>query len=232
MENFWEHLQNLTDAQSILSSGGFYLLLIVVFAETGLFFGFFLPGDYLLFMAGLLSAAGIIHVPIYTLVLSLIAAGILGNYTGYWFGYRTGPVLFAKNDSFFFKKRYIAVAEEFYAKYGGMALILGRFFPIVRTFAPIFAGIVRVDFKRFTLYNINRERGLGNNPNISRLFFRQAFPGVERLSAVHCTWFDNYYNNSTDYCLCEKTVCKIKRKSKLILKTHEHTTPLASGFTG
>ncbi|MBB5397820.1 MULTISPECIES: DedA family protein [unclassified Mucilaginibacter] len=154
MENFWEYLQNLTDAQSILSSGGFYLLLIVVYAETGLFFGFFLPGDYLLFLAGLLSAAGIIHVPIYTLVLSLIAAGILGNYTGYWFGYRTGPVLFNKNDSFFFKKRYIAVAEEFYAKYGGMALILGRFFPIVRTFAPIFAGVVRVDLKKFTIYNI------------------------------------------------------------------------------
>jgi len=154
MENFWEYLQNLTDAQSILSTGGFYLLLIVVFAETGLFFGFFLPGDYLLFLAGLLSAAGIIHVPIYTLVLSLIAAGVLGNYTGYWFGYRTGPVLFNKNDSLFFKKRYIAVAEEFYAKYGGMALILGRFFPIVRTFAPIFAGVVKVDIKKFTLYNI------------------------------------------------------------------------------
>ena len=154
MEHFWEYLRSLTDAQSIISNGGFYLLLIVVYAETGLFFGFFLPGDYLLFLAGILSAAGIIQVPIYTLVLSLIAAGVLGNYTGYWFGYRTGPVLFKKNDSFFFKKRYIAVAEEFYAKYGGMALILGRFFPIVRTFAPIFAGIVKVDFKKFTIYNI------------------------------------------------------------------------------
>lgn len=154
MENFWEYLRTLTDAQSIISSGGFYLLLIVVFAETGLFFGFFLPGDYLLFLAGILSAAGIIQVPVYVLVLSLIAAGILGNFTGYWFGYRTGPVLFSKNDSLFFKKRYIIVAEEFYAKYGGMALILGRFFPIVRTFAPIFAGVVKVDIKKFTLYNI------------------------------------------------------------------------------
>ena len=154
MENFWEYLQNLTDAQSILSSGGFYLLLIVVFAETGLFFGFFLPGDYLLFLAGLLSAAGIIHVPIYTLVLSLIAAGILGNYTGYWFGYRTGPVLFNKNDSLFFKKRYVVLASEFYEKYGGMALILGRFFPIVRTFAPIFAGVVKVNVKKFALFNL------------------------------------------------------------------------------
>jgi len=154
MENFWEHLQNLTDAQSILSKGGFCLLLIVVFAETGLFFGFFLPGDYLLFMAGLLCSSGMIDVPPVVLVLSLIAAGVLGNYTGYWFGYRTGPVLFNRDDSFFFKKRYIVIAEEFYAKHGGMALILGRFFPIIRTFAPIFAGVVKVDIKKFTFYNL------------------------------------------------------------------------------
>jgi membrane-associated protein len=154
MENFWEHLQNLTDAQSILSKGGFYLLLIVVFAETGLFFGFFLPGDYLLFMAGLLCSSGMIDVSPVILVLSLIMAGILGNFTGYWFGYRTGPVLFNRNDSLFFKKRYIVIAEEFYARHGGMALILGRFFPIIRTFAPIFAGVVKVDIKKFTLYNI------------------------------------------------------------------------------
>ncbi|GAB2985672.1 VTT domain-containing protein [Mucilaginibacter puniceus] len=153
MESFWEHLQNLTDAQSILSKGGFYLLLIVVFAETGLFFGFFLPGDYLLFLAGLLCSSGMIDVSLPTLLFSVMAAGILGNYTGYWFGYRTGPVLFSRDDSLFFKKRYIILAEEFYAKYGGMALVLGRFFPIIRTFAPIFAGVVKVDFKKFTIYN-------------------------------------------------------------------------------
>ncbi|MET3977766.1 membrane-associated protein [Mucilaginibacter sp. UYP25] len=179
MENFWEYLQNLTDAQSILSSGGFYLLLIVIYAETGLFFGFFLPGDYLLFLAGLLSAAGIIHVPIYTLVLSLIAAGILGNYTGYWFGYRTGPVLFSKNDSFFFKKRYIVVAEEFYAKYGGMALILGRFFPIVRTFAPIFAGVVKVDFKKFTIYNIIGSVAWVTTLTLAGYFLGRRFPDLK-----------------------------------------------------
>lgn len=153
MESFWEHLQNLTDAQSILSKGGFYLLLIVVFAETGLFFGFFLPGDYLLFLAGLLCSSGMIDVSLPTLLFSVMAAGILGNYTGYWFGYRTGPILFNRDDSLFFKRRYMIFAEEFYAKHGGMALVLGRFFPIIRTFAPIFAGVVRVDFKKFTLYN-------------------------------------------------------------------------------
>lgn len=153
MDNFWEHFQNLTDAQSIISLG-FYFLLIVVFAETGVFFGFFLPGDYLLFMSGLLCSTGGFDIPIYMLVLSLIAAGILGNFTGYWFGYRTGPALFSKNNSFFFKRHYVELAEEFYAKYGGMAIVLGRFFPIIRTFAPIFAGIVKLDFKKFTIYNI------------------------------------------------------------------------------
>lgn len=154
MESFWQHLQNLTDAQSIISQGGYYLLLIVVFAETGLFFGFFLPGDYLLFLAGLLCATGLLNTPIYFLVASLIAAGFFGNLVGYWFGYRTGPVLFSKDDSMFFKKRYVRIAEDFYNKHGGMALILGRFFPIIRTFAPIFAGVVRVDFKKFSFFNL------------------------------------------------------------------------------
>ena len=154
MEQFWEHLQNLTDAQSIISKGGFYLLLVVIFAETGLFFGFFLPGDYLLVLAGLLCATNILNVSIVVLLLSLMAAGILGNYAGYWFGYRTGPMLFKRNESLFFKKRYVTMAEEFYAKYGGMALVLGRFFPIIRTFAPIFAGVVKVNFRKFTIFNI------------------------------------------------------------------------------
>lgn len=154
MENFWQHLQNLTDAHSIISKGGFFLLLVVVFAETGLFFGFFLPGDYLLFMAGLLCASGMFDVNIFTLIVSLIVAGVLGNFTGYFFGRRTGPLLFSKHESFFFKKRHVVMAEQFYVKYGGMALILGRFFPIIRTFAPIFAGVVKVDIKKFSLYNI------------------------------------------------------------------------------
>ena len=180
MGNFWEHLQNLTDAQSIISEGGFYLLLIVVFAETGLFFGFFLPGDYLLFMAGLLCSSGIFEVHISTLIISLIVAGVLGNYMGYWFGYRTGPVLFKRNDSLMFKKRYVVMAEEFYVKYGGMALILGRFFPIIRTFAPIFAGVVKMDLKKFTLYNI-----VGSVAWVSTLCLTGYFVGIKYPEIIH-----------------------------------------------
>lgn len=179
MENFWEHLQNLTDAQSILSKGGFYFLLIVVFAETGLFFGFFLPGDYLLFMAGLLCSSGMIDVSLSTLILSVILAGVLGNYTGYWFGYRTGPMLFNKNDSLFFKKRYVVIAEEFYAKHGGMALVLGRFFPIIRTFAPIFAGVVKVDFKKFTIYNLAGSITWVNTFILSGYFLGRRYPQLK-----------------------------------------------------
>ena len=153
MEQIWEHLQNLTDAQSIIRKGGFYLLLLVVYAETGVVFWFLFARRLSACFSRLLCAAGMVDVPIYTLVVSLIIAGVLGNYTGYWFGYRTGPVLFKRNESIFFKKRYVAMAESFFAKYGGMALVLGRFFPIIRTFAPIFAGVVKVDIKKFTLYN-------------------------------------------------------------------------------
>jgi membrane-associated protein len=178
MESFWEHLHNLTDANSIISTGGFYLLLIVVYAETGLFFGFFLPGDYLLFMAGLLCATGILDVPIYILLASLMVAGILGNYTGYWFGYRTGPLLFNRNESLFFKKRYVVMAEAFYKKYGGMALVLGRFFPIIRTFAPIFAGVVKVDIRKFTLYNIIGSVAWVSTLTLTGFFLGRRYPEV------------------------------------------------------
>ncbi|TWI99925.1 membrane-associated protein [Mucilaginibacter frigoritolerans] len=178
MDNFWEHLQNLTDAQSIISLG-FYFLLIVVFAETGLFFGFFLPGDYLLFMSGLLCSTGRFDISIYTLVLSLIGAGILGNFTGYWFGYRAGPSLFSKNNSFFFKRHYVELAEEFYAKHGGMALVLGRFFPIIRTFAPIFAGIVKLDLKKFTIYNIIGSVAWVNTFTLAGYFLGRRYPQLK-----------------------------------------------------
>ncbi len=154
MKEIWEHLTNLVNAEAIISKGGIYLIFFIVFAETGLFFGFFLPGDYLLILAGIFCATGLLKVSIYQLLITIFVAGILGNYVGYWFGYSTGRMLFNRSDSLFFKKRYIYLAENFFKKYGGMALVLGRFFPIIRTFAPIFAGVAKVEFKTFTLYNI------------------------------------------------------------------------------
>lgn len=154
MQEFWNSLQHFIDPEKLLKEGGFYVVLFVIFAETGLFFGFFLPGDYLLFLAGMFVATGRLDVNITVLVLGLCVAAILGNFTGYWFGRKTGPVLYKRKDSFFFKKRYLIAAERYYRKQGAFALIMGRFVPIVRTFAPIFAGVVKLDVKKFALYNI------------------------------------------------------------------------------
>jgi membrane-associated protein len=154
MHDFWNSLQHFIDPIKLLKEGGFYVVLFVIFAETGLFFGFFLPGDYLLFLAGMFVATGKLDVNIYVLILGLCIAAICGNFTGYWFGRKTGPVLYDRKDTFFFKKKYLKAAEAYYHKQGAFALIMGRFVPIVRTFAPIFAGVVKHDFKRFALFNV------------------------------------------------------------------------------
>ena len=154
MHEIWNSLQQIIDPELLLKEGGFYVVLFVIFAETGLFFGFFLPGDYLLFLAGMFVATGKLDVHISVLVAGLIVAAVLGNFVGYWFGRKTGPVLYQRKDTFFFKKKYLKSAEEYYNKQGAFALIMGRFVPIVRTFAPIFAGVVKLDFRKFAFYNI------------------------------------------------------------------------------
>ena len=164
MQHIWEFIQQFFHPKSIIEYGGLGMLLFVIFAETGLFFGFFLPGDSLLFISGLLSATyedplahgpHIFNVSIFVLIPSLFVAAVLGNFTGYYFGLRAGNVLLHRRDTLFFKKRYIDLASDFYHKRGGTALILGRFLPIIRTFVPIFAGIVRLDIKKFAFYNIS-----------------------------------------------------------------------------
>lgn len=154
MQELWNSLHQYIDPEKLLKQGGFYVLLFVVFAETGLFFGFFLPGDYLLFLAGMFVATGKLDVNIFVLMLGLFLAAVAGNFVGYWFGKRTGPLLYSRKDSFFFKKKYLKAAEAYYRKQGAFALIMGRFVPIVRTFAPIFAGVVKLDWKKFALYNV------------------------------------------------------------------------------
>ncbi|TCC96338.1 DedA family protein [Pedobacter hiemivivus] len=154
MHDFWTTLQHFIDPEKLLREGGFYVVMFVIFAETGLFFGFFLPGDYLLFLAGMFVATGKLDVNIYVLIFGLCVSAVSGNFVGYWFGRKTGPVLYHRKESFFFKRRYLKAAEEYYNKQGAFALIMGRFVPIVRTFAPIFAGVVKLDFKRFALYNV------------------------------------------------------------------------------
>lgn len=141
---------------------GIYVVLFIVFAETGLFAGFFLPGDTLLFLAGiysgeLMSTIVTIESDFLNLVLlaSLVAlAGIIGNTFGYWFGSKSGYYLYNKEDTFWFKKKYLVESRIFFEKHGGRAIIFARFLPIIRTFAPIIAGIVGMEKKRFMFFNI------------------------------------------------------------------------------
>jgi membrane-associated protein len=151
-----DFLKQLTDPESIISYGGLALLLFVVFAETGLLVGFFLPGDSLIFISGMIcvSKPELLGVNLPVLILCLSGAAILGNIVGYWFGHRVGPALFQRKDSFIFKKKYLQVTQDFYEKNGGKTLIIGRFLPIIRTFAPILAGVIKIDFKKFMLYNV------------------------------------------------------------------------------
>lgn len=154
----WESLQEyitlLLNSEEAIRVGGLTAVTLIVFAETGLFFCFFLPGDYLLFLAGVFAGRGDIKVSLFTLVASILVAAIAGNFTGYSIGRVLGERMMTWKDSLFFKKRYIDTTRKAYDKYGGRALVVGRFLPIVRTFAPVLAGIVKMPLSTFTKYNI------------------------------------------------------------------------------
>lgn len=159
MTEIIDFIKNLADAEWIISHGGLYLVMLIVFAETGLFVGFFLPGDYLLFITGMIIANSMYpfdhswsNLVFWNTGISICA--ILGNFVGYWFGKKSGKLLFERKDSFLFKKKHLEQARDFYDKKGGSAIIIARFLPIVRTFAPIVAGVVEMDFKKFVHYNV------------------------------------------------------------------------------
>jgi len=154
VDGFFDFLKELVNPESIISYGGLYLLLFVVFAETGLFFGFFLPGDSLLFTAGLLCSTGLLVIHPALLVLYIVIAAVTGNMVGYTFGKKVGVLLFKRKSRFFFRQEHLVTANEFYKKYGKKTLILSRFLPIVRTFAPIIAGIVKLDYRKFFIYSL------------------------------------------------------------------------------
>jgi membrane-associated protein len=156
-------LKELLNPQFYIEHGGLWMIIFIVFAETGLFAGFFLPGDALLFVTGIYSN-NIVSSALFQsnnewldlgiLWLLIAFAGILGNFVGYWFGYKSGPFLYERKDTFLFKKKYLIQAHEFYEKNGGIAIVIARFIPFVRTFAPIVAGIVKMDKKKFSFYNL------------------------------------------------------------------------------
>ena len=136
----------------IIKTAGYLGLFSIIFAESGLFFGFVFPGDSLVFTAGFLASQNYLN--IWTLLVVLFTAAVLGDNVGYWFGAKVGPMIFKKEDSRWFKKEYVNQAHEFFEKHGSKSLILARFFPVVRTFVPIVAGVGKMNYRKFFLFNI------------------------------------------------------------------------------
>lgn len=140
------------DMVEAIKTIGYVGLFAIVFAETGLFLGFFFPGDSLLFVAGVLAAQGFFSLPI--LLIVLFIAAFTGNMVGYWFGTFVGPKIFSREDSLFFRRSHILKARAFYERYGGKTIVLARFIPIVRTFAPIVAGVAKMPYGTFMMFNL------------------------------------------------------------------------------
>ena len=152
IETLTDLLHQVYDVQGIIRWGGMMMLIAIVFAETGLLIGFFLPGDSLLVTAGIFAAAG--HLSISTLLAALTLAAVIGDQVGYYIGHSTGPRIFRREDSLLFKRAHLMRAHAFYEKHGGKTIIIARFVPIIRTFAPVIAGVAQMDYRRFVGFNV------------------------------------------------------------------------------
>jgi membrane-associated protein len=153
--NIFCDLLSIFDIESLIRNGGLVVVFLLVFGSTGLFFCFFIPTGAVLFAAGIFTATGVLHYDIFSICSLLTLASVSGNLTGYWFGSKTGPLLYRRKDSRFFKKQHLTTAETFYNKYGWLALTLGLYLPIIRTFASIVAGMVSLNFRRFILLTVS-----------------------------------------------------------------------------
>ena len=179
MEWLHEFFSKLYNFQELIRWGGYTVLLIVIYAETGLLAGFFLPGDSLLVTAGLFAAVeGALDIRVLVPILAL--AAIAGDNTGYWLGYHFGPKLFSKDDSFFFHKDHLARTQKFYDRYGPKTIILARFVPIVRTFAPTVAGVGRMKYSRFLAYSIGGGLGWISSMTLLGYFLGRKIPHIEK----------------------------------------------------
>ena len=154
MDTILDLFHRLTDVKTLVQWGGYVGLTAIIFSETGLLVGFFLPGDSLLVTAGLFASQPEFGLNVYLLGAILSVAAIVGDAIGYWVGRMSGPRLFKKEESFFFKPRYLRQAADFYERHGGKTIILARFMPIARTFVPTVAGAAGMNYARFTMFNV------------------------------------------------------------------------------
>lgn len=179
MELLQEFFLNLYRFDELIRWGGYVVLVVIVFAETGLLAGFFLPGDSLLVTAGLLAAVdGVVNIWVLNVLLS--AAAITGDSFGYWIGYHVGPRIFSREDSIFFHKNHLIRTQKFYEKYGAKTIVVARFVPIVRTFAPTVAGVGRMDYRRFLTYNVLGGIGWVMSMTLSGYFLGNFIPNIEK----------------------------------------------------
>jgi len=179
--DFLEFLKTISDPASIIHYGGLALLLIIIFSENGILIGFFLPGDSLIFLSGLLCSTQphLLQTDIYPLTLYMYLAAVSGSLFGYGFGRKVGPPVFDRKDSLLFKKKHVDLTREFYLKHGGKTLILGRFLPIIRTFAPILAGAIKVDFKTFMINNLIGGALWIGSLSFAGYYLGHKFPAIE-----------------------------------------------------
>lgn len=166
------------DLVEIIKTVGYLGIFTIVFAESGLLIGFFLPGDSLLFTAGFLASQEFFN--IWFLVPLIFIAAVVGDSVGYSFGYRVGPKIFTKQNSLFFQQNHLHKAKEFFQKHGGKAIILARFIPIIRTFTPILAGVGKMHYKTFLLYNIMGGVGWAVGLTTLGYFLGQTVPDIDR----------------------------------------------------
>lgn len=175
IQTFFQTLYNVPEVVRI---GGMLGLTAIVFAETGLMIGFFLPGDSLLVTAGLFAAKG--DLDIVWLNLVLIIAAIVGDATGYWFGHHAGQALYSRPNSFFFRRQHLVRTHEFYERHGGKTIVIARFIPIVRTFAPIVAGAAGMTYRKFATYNIVGGTAWVTSMTLGGYLLGRAVPDIDK----------------------------------------------------
>ncbi len=178
--DFLHQLFSSDGLRQIITGGGLPMLCIIIFAETGLLIGFFLPGDTLLITAGLLSETNVFTVSFLMMNILLMSSAVIGNSLGYYIGKTAGKKLYERPNSKLFKREHLIRTHAFYEKHGGKTMVLARFIPIVRTFAPVVAGAAAMDYKKFTLYNIIGAIVWIGAMTSAGYFIARTFPGVEQ----------------------------------------------------
>lgn len=194
------------------------MIAFIVFAESGLLFGFFLPGDTLLFATGIFAAQGELSLP--TAISVIVVSAILGGRAGYYIGEKTGPKLFKQSDGIFFRREYIVRAEEFYEKHGGKTIILARFIPVVRTFAPVVAGAGNMNLAKFNLYNIIGSGFWAISITLAGYYLGSKIPNIDHyvlpiiLFFVVLSFLSPFYHAIKDPTSRARLITKLRKKPK------------------